>query len=271
MLLKLQLLAARIGSDLLEEWVKHETTGYPTEVEVPDYRKVGVEYRGTFTDGVRTLNDVQIPQSIVRNIAGESWVYHSIRQPLAEIEHLIHRVKEDSGGQLGLGGAADLIPLFNHKVYSGMSCLGVTGMIPHNLMVTIRASVQSRIMDLTIQFEAVVGDSNDTPEVSDRSATFNQITNSVIHGNVNMATSAFGAVTQTVQARDVGSLAAALSEIGLRKKDAQELADIVSCEAPEEGETLGKKASAWITQTFGDASRQTMVNLLSEVISKFYG
>jgi len=28
-LLKLRLLASRLGSDLLEEWVKHETEGYP--------------------------------------------------------------------------------------------------------------------------------------------------------------------------------------------------------------------------------------------------
>jgi hypothetical protein len=48
-LLKLRLLASRLGSDLLEEWVKHESEGYPKGTEVPSYRKVGVSYHGTFS------------------------------------------------------------------------------------------------------------------------------------------------------------------------------------------------------------------------------
>ncbi len=31
-LLKLRLLAARLGSDILEEWVKHESEGYPRDI-----------------------------------------------------------------------------------------------------------------------------------------------------------------------------------------------------------------------------------------------
>lgn len=33
-LLKLRLLAARLGSDLLEEWVKYESEGYPSDAEI---------------------------------------------------------------------------------------------------------------------------------------------------------------------------------------------------------------------------------------------
>ena len=47
-LLKLRLLAARLGSGPLEDWIKHESEGYPRDSEVPSYRIVGVSYRGTF-------------------------------------------------------------------------------------------------------------------------------------------------------------------------------------------------------------------------------
>ena len=47
-LLKLRFLASRLGSDLLEEWVKHESEGYPKNVEIPEYRKIPVTYSGTF-------------------------------------------------------------------------------------------------------------------------------------------------------------------------------------------------------------------------------
>jgi hypothetical protein len=45
-LLKLRFLASKLGSDILEEWVKHEADGYPKDAEVPDYRITGVVYTG---------------------------------------------------------------------------------------------------------------------------------------------------------------------------------------------------------------------------------
>ncbi len=47
-LLKLRLLAARLGSNDLEEWVRHESEGYPHDAVLPEYRVVGVIYKGTF-------------------------------------------------------------------------------------------------------------------------------------------------------------------------------------------------------------------------------
>jgi hypothetical protein len=36
-LLRLRLLAARIGSQPLAEWVRHESEGYPRDAELPDF------------------------------------------------------------------------------------------------------------------------------------------------------------------------------------------------------------------------------------------
>jgi hypothetical protein len=41
-LLKVRLLAARLGSQPLADWVKHESEGYPAEAAVPDYRIIPV-------------------------------------------------------------------------------------------------------------------------------------------------------------------------------------------------------------------------------------
>jgi hypothetical protein len=48
-LLKLRFLASRLGSNVLEEWVKHESEGYPPEVILPSYRKAPVSYVGSFS------------------------------------------------------------------------------------------------------------------------------------------------------------------------------------------------------------------------------
>ena len=61
-LLKLRLLASRLGSDLLEEWVKHEAEGYPKDIDVPSYRVVSVSYRGSFSGSFgAAINNAQIP------------------------------------------------------------------------------------------------------------------------------------------------------------------------------------------------------------------
>ena len=66
-LLKFRLLASRLGSDYLEEWVKHESEGYPTDIEVPSYRVVDVSYRGMFCGpfGARVEN-AQIPPYLIK-------------------------------------------------------------------------------------------------------------------------------------------------------------------------------------------------------------
>ena len=48
-LLKVRLLAARLGSQPLADWVKYESEGYPSEAPVPDYRIIPVTYTATFS------------------------------------------------------------------------------------------------------------------------------------------------------------------------------------------------------------------------------
>lgn len=59
-LLKLRYLADRLGSNVLEDWVRQETEGYNPDLDVPDYRKTSIVYSGTFTNGYRTLSNVEL-------------------------------------------------------------------------------------------------------------------------------------------------------------------------------------------------------------------
>lgn len=61
-LLKLRLLAARLGSEPLGEWIKHESEGYPRDAEIPSYRVIGISYRGTFSGPFGSgIRNAQIP------------------------------------------------------------------------------------------------------------------------------------------------------------------------------------------------------------------
>ena len=73
-LLKLRFLAARLGSDVLEEWVKHELDGYPFDTPVPDYRVTSISYSGNFTNGYWVINETDVPSAVIKKLANESWV-----------------------------------------------------------------------------------------------------------------------------------------------------------------------------------------------------
>ena len=267
-LLRLRLLASRLGSDLLEEWVRYESEGYPEGVEVPDYRSTGIHYTGTFANAAWIKRNVQIPPLAVERLAGREWVVHRMREPLAEIEHLIQRHKTNQKGNLTLGAAANLIPLLGDRVYDGMHCQGVVATIPDNALVNVQTVVRSRIMDLTIKLEAVLGDDGGVESGrSARSADYNRIVNSVIHGNVMIGSNVGGDITQPVNPLDVDALTAALADRGFGRPEASELATIVASETSAPGGSLGRKTLDWLTNRVDAVARPVVTKLVSDIVS----
>jgi hypothetical protein len=96
-LLKLRFLASRLGSGVLEEWVKHESEGYPPNAELPDYRKLGVAYKATFSGPFGSgINNAPIPPYLIEKFAGEQWSVFEMRHSVASVDELIEVGKEGS-------------------------------------------------------------------------------------------------------------------------------------------------------------------------------
>src|SRR4051812_10602089 len=107
-LLKLRFLASRLGSVALEDWIKHESEGYPPTAILPDYRKVGISYTadfsGPFGSGVK---NAPIPPHLIEIYAGSGWTSYELRQSVSAIDRL---VSGSAGGTLHIN-AANLILL----------------------------------------------------------------------------------------------------------------------------------------------------------------
>jgi len=60
LLRKCKLLAARLGSQALEDWLIWESNGYPNNISVPDYRtwtlKIKGHFSGPFGSGLRNAD-----------------------------------------------------------------------------------------------------------------------------------------------------------------------------------------------------------------------
>ena len=71
LLRKFKLLAARLGSRPLEDWLLWESNGYPDDVEVPGYRIWPLEVKGHFTGPFGSgLRNVPIHISLSRKKRG---------------------------------------------------------------------------------------------------------------------------------------------------------------------------------------------------------
>lgn len=281
-LLKLRYLAAQLGSGVLEEWVKYETEGYPEDVEVPEYRQAALTYRGTFTDGFRTISNVSVPEFIIEKEAGPSWLKFSIRDSVSVIDSLVATERSDREGKFGVP-AGNLIPFLHKKVYPGMGAIELSSTFAGAPFEQIHNMVRAKILDLTLELEkrvpvaaliALGKTSEQRPETGAQATTIAQ---TIIYGNqTNVSNTAPGGTIHTnVVAGDQISLVQYLIEKGVPADDAQELAQIAAEEGPESpGQPLGARAKKWLGKAAGtvwDVSKEAGTQLLAEGLKSYYG
>ena len=284
-LLKLRLLASRLGSNLLEEWVKHESEGYPKEIEVPPYRIVGVSYHGTFSGPFGSgINNAPIPLYLIKKYAGDKWVHIEIRESIAAVDDLVKSYADDNSF-LGID-ASNLILLLQGKVYKDYACNDIRATISPISIAEIRQAVRSRILELTLELEKAIpaaaqvtfgAPSKEEPN-SDK---VQQISQQIIYGNVTTAVAGgHGSnIVLSIGEKDTKSLIEYLVKAGMPEIDATEIAEIMETEEPANAEEpFGEKAKNWIASNLKKAAQGTWkmgvtvaTKVLSEAALKYYG
>src|SRR3989338_4546626 len=220
-LLKVRLLAARLGSQPLGEWVKHESEGYPPGSPLPDYRFIPVGYTATFSGPFGSgIKNAPIPPYLIEKFAGKKWTHHEMRQSIAAVDDLLASSRDGSSLHLD---AANLILLLQGKVYEGYACNEVSGTIARAALAEIMHAVRSRVLELTIELEKAVpevtaiavGKTDSGPPASSAVAT--QISQQIIYGNVT-SISAMGAgarVNVSISEGDTQGLVEYLKQAGI--------------------------------------------------------
>ena len=284
-LLQLRVLAARLGSGPLEEWVKRESEGYPPDSPVPSYRLVPVAYRGTFLGPFGSaINNAQIPGYLIEQFAGKQWTGHEIRDGIAAIDDLVRSAHNDGSIRIN---ASNLILLLQGKVYEDYSCNEVTGEISRAALTELRYAVRSRILELTLELEESVPAASriafgpPVPLETGDSDKVSQLSQQVIFGNVTNISNTGSAseVTVSIGLRDETSLIEQLVRAGIPERDASEFAKAVATEEPSsEDEPLGEKAKAWFATNIPKAVDGTWnigvsvaTKVMTQAVLKYYG
>jgi len=283
-LLKLRFLASRLGSNVLEEWVKHESEGYPTDVTVPDYRRLSVTYKATFSGAFGSgMQNAPIPPFLIKQHCGEHWVNYEMRQSVAAIDSLL---AGDAGGTLTLD-ASNLILLLQGKVYEDMACNSVTGTLSKAALVELQYAVRSKIMELTIELEksipaAIEVTIGAVEHLSvDETKTVTQLTQQIFHGDITNIHSSGeqAAVTINVAKGDVSGLVEALTSRGLPNPEAGELAAIIEAEQPgSDADPMGSAAKSWLREKLEKGAAEAwsigkpaVQKLITEAVKQYYG
>lgn len=283
-LLKLRYLASRLGSDYLEDWVKHESEGYPPDSEVPEYRKVPITYRATFSGPFGSaIQNAQVPLYLIDKHAGRRWLFQEVRESIAAVEDM---VQTTGGSEANLCiDASNLILLLQGKMYPGYSCVDIDGRVSEIAVSEIVQAVRSRILELTIELEKTVPIAADInlggghAEAGDRE-TVRQITQQVVYGNQTTVFSGPSSkLTLTIGNRNDGDFVREVSARGVPIEDAQELVSIMASEEPGNAEEpFGVKARKWLAGNLKKATEGTWkigvtaaTKLLSEAALKYYG
>lgn len=281
-LLKLRFLASRLGSAELEEWVKHESEGYPAGVDIPAYRVIAINYIGTFFGPFgSSISNAPIAPYLIEKFAGEKWVRYEVRQSIASVDDLA------SGTGVVEIDASNLMLLLQGKVYEDYGCNSVRGRISKTALREIQNAVRTRILELTLELEKAVPAAADVtltkPVGTETGAAeaVSQIFNQTIYGHYTAITNTgVGAqITLTIDRGDSKAMVSELVKAGIPREDATEFAEILASEKPQSNERpFGKRAGTWLARNIGKAADGTWkigvaiaTTVLEEAALRYYG
>ena len=280
LLRKCKLLAARLGSQQLEDWLIWESTGYPEEVPVPGYRVWGLQVRGNFVAPYgSSLEKVPIPPARLPKEVRKTYNEYKFRLSIATIESMLEKNNTDM-----IQINTNDLSLNLNNVYQDMDCLECWGEFSPTNLVELLNTVRNRILDFSLAVwkeHPKAGETNSSAPESPSSDKITQIFNMTVHGGTAnlVGTANNSSVAFNIGSNDFESVRRALQSNGVSEQDITELERALAVDKPPQSpEQFGPKVSSWIAGMMKKASEGTWSvgiatagNLLAKIISEYYG
>ncbi len=285
LLRKVKVVAARLGTAALEEWVDHELNGYPHDAELPDYRaKRGSEVRGDLGGPLGSgVKNAPIPPvlypSELRHLFNVDF-----RQPIAELDRL-----GQATDQLASRWAADMIAYSNTlirdgalQMYNGMYLHDAWHVISPANVRAIVDTVRTRILDLALSLEAIEPSAGERASPPVNLARIEQLVVNVFGGNVAFASSEVRQQAIVVPVGDRDRLLKALREAGVEDEAMAELSQAIEEDARTgegaPGMGLGPRVKGWIADlavqgpaAAGKGAAGAIGGLAVKAIAEYFG
>jgi AbiTii len=282
LLRKCKLLAARLDSEPLENWLIWESNGYPVDIEVPDYRKVPLTLKGNFFGyyGAQIRN-APIPMSNLPADIANQYLSFQVKQSISSIAETIN---ENKTGTFKID-TAELARFLGQGVYAHYNCLECWAIMPAGNLVEILNSVRNKILDFSLAIwktypnaGGIMSSSSEKKEASDQAT---QIFNTTIYGGSTnlVGTANESTFTFNIEKGNFESIREILSAHSVEKQDIDSLQIALQEESVlNEDKVIGPKVSNWKDSMISKAKSgswniavSTATNILATIIMKFYG
>jgi len=281
LLRKLKVLAARLGSQPLENWLIWESNGYPDDVHVPDYRIWSLEVTGHFSGPLGSnIRNAPIPLACLPEKTREYYERYQCRMSIAGVEAAL----KGAGSGMVQISTRNLALVLGTKVIRDYNCVHAWAEFGPSNLVELLNAVRNRILDFSLAIwkeNPTAGEESKSPDSSLEPAVVTQIFHTTIYGGTaSFIGSAHGSsVVFNIVPNDFPSLEAVLRENGLQQTDIKELSEALnSDEPPTERDKFGPRVSSWIAKMIQKAAEGVWKisvgaagTLLAQAISKYYG
>lgn len=255
LLRKVKVVASRLGSVALEEWVDHELTGYPPGAGLPDYRgpfhaEVKGHFGGPAGSGLR--NAPVPPVGFPKDFREGALFNIEFGQPIAELERLAQ-----ADAPLSADWPADAVAYTNTlaaqskvQLYEYMGLQQAWRVISPTQLTGIVDTVRTRILNLALSLEAIEPKAGERDAPAADPAQVHQVVTNVYGGSPNIAVASSHFKQEvTLPVGDRAALFDQLRELGASDDDIRELeAALDEDEAQGEGGPdtgIGPRVTAW--------------------------
>jgi hypothetical protein len=282
LLRKCKLLAARLGSQPLEDWLLWESNGYPENIQVPEYRvwtlQVKGNFGGPFGSGFR---NAPIPLVCIPESVRKSYDRYECRLSIANVEDTLANSKDSGMVEVS---THDLAVALGTKVYRDYNCLHAWAEFSTTSFVELVNTVRNRILDFTLALwkeEPLAGETGSTSAHGLGASKLTQIFNTTVYGgSANLVGSAHDtSLSFHIVKNDFASLEKVLCENGIKSEDVATLHTAIDGDQPPSSpQSFGPRVSSWIAAMAEKAANGTWKvglgvagSLLAKAIAKYYG
>ena len=280
LLRRCKILAARLGSKPLEDWLIWEANGYPDDVALPGYRVWGMQWKGHFSGYFGSgLRNAPIPPACLPKGLQNALSQFHCRQSIAAIESMLI----DKKNQCMTVSNPNVAVAIGDSLYVDMNCMQAWGEFGAERFADVLNAVRNRLLDfvLAIWKEDPTAGEIGTTHHKLESKTVTQIFNTTVYGGgANVVGKASNSqLTVSVIQHDRESLFEQLRDHGVTDDDLVVLDEALRGEPrPVENGKFGPRVASWIAQMIGKASTGVWEigvgaagDLLAAAIGQYYG
>lgn len=257
LLRKVMVLASNLDSGVLEDWVKLEMNGYPVDVEVPEYRRIKMNFKVSGANIAYKITGMPIATRLVASATGVEDIHiFRCRQAIATIVPV--DVNTANPMTVSMNNYSHM--LYGKVIEESYDIHNFWGEFSASQVHGIIDAVRNRVLEFVLALKKKYPDAGEVDGMTTKEpavgSTVNHIFNTTINGNAGVVGNAnHSSVNFTVNHGNLQDLRHQLTAHGLEAADVAEL-EVALADEPKVGEDkkFGPKVAGWLGKMAGKAA-----------------